>query len=172
MRLSSTPAHTIGPFFHDALAWARTDVGSEPLRAGDICIEGSVEDGAGEQIPVWLIEAWVPQAVPAETQAGLPAPGFRRLMNNATGRFRLVVPLPAPGQPAAYLTLFGIGLSRHHHSAVFLPPRAEAGEAAGLLDAVPADRRATLIAEPLGEARYAWTLRTQGERETVFFDYR
>lgn len=168
----STPPHTVGPFFHDALGWARSDAAAPPVDQDGVLIEGSVEDGADEKIPVWLIEAWVPQAVPAETAAGCAAPGFRRLMNNAQGTFSLHVPRPAAGQPAAFITVFGIGLSRHHGTAVFLSAEPVDGGGPSMLDAVPAERRATLVAERVAAARYRWTIRTQGERETVFFDYR
>ncbi len=169
---TSTPGHTIGPFFHDALRWASSDNQPSESAHGSISIEGTVEDGSGALLPAWLIEAWVPQAVASETQAGLPAPGLRRLMNGADGAFTFRVPLPVPGQPAAFITLFGLGLTRHFSTAVFLDAPTGEGNGDGLLEAVPAERRATLLAEKVGESRYRWTIRTQGDRETVFFEYR
>jgi protocatechuate 3,4-dioxygenase alpha subunit len=170
---SASPGHTIGPFFHGALGWAGTGGSADDPAHGPIRIEGTVEDGAGERLPAWLVEAWVPQAVAAERAAGLAAPGFRRLLDDDKGEFSFRVHPPAAGQPAAFVTLFGVGLTRHQFTAVFLDAASADGSGgAGLLDAVPAERRATLIAERIGEARYRWTIRTQGERETVFFDYR
>jgi protocatechuate 3,4-dioxygenase alpha subunit len=169
---SSTAAHTVGPFFHDALAWAMTTDGAEQAAHGPVLIEGTVEDGAGERLPAWLLEVWAPQAVPSETAAGLLAPGFRRLFNDARGGFAFRVPAPPPGQPAAFVTLFGLGLTCHQFSAVFLDAAPLADGSPSLLDQVPAERRATLVAERIGEAHYRWTIRTQGERETVFLDYR
>ena len=166
--LVSTPGHTIGPFFHPAFHWANVD-GSAAAGVdgtGHLWIGGTVVDGEGQTNPAWLIEAWVPQAVEAETAAGLPAPGFRRVPNGPDGRFGFHVPHPAPGQPAAFITLFGLGLTRHFCSAVFVSPEGD------LLEAVPQERRATLIAKSLGGDRYDWTICTQGETETVFFDYR
>lgn len=175
---TATPGHTIGPFFHDAFAWADTPAEAAEhaldnvVGTGSLWIEGGVEDGGGAALPAWLIEAWVPQAVDAETAAGLSAPGFRRVPNGPGGRFGFRVPPPAPGQPAAFVTLFGLGLTRHHCTAVFVR-KGERDEVDGdLLDAVPPERRHTLIATPLGQGRHAWTLRTQGPDETVFFDYR
>lgn len=177
---TATPGHTIGPFFHDAFAWADTPAEAAGhaldtvVGTGSLWIEGGVEDGGGAALPAWLIEAWVPQAVEAETAAGLSAPGFRRVPNGPGGRFGFRVPPPAPGQPAAFITLFGLGLTRHHCTAVFVREgEGEGADASGdLLDAVPPERRHTLIATPLGRGRHAWTLRTQGPDETVFFDYR
>jgi protocatechuate 3,4-dioxygenase alpha subunit len=166
-----TAGHTIGPFFHDALAWAGGSGAAEHAALGTVRIEGTVEDGSGERLPAWLLEAWVPQSVQAEAAAGLPAPGFRRLMNDEGGRFCFFVPPPPPGEPAAYVTLFGLGLTRHQFSAVFLDDGTPA-DACPLLQQVPAERRATLVAERLGEGHYRWTIRTQGARETVFLEYR
>ena len=163
--VTATPGHTVGPFFHDALGWAGAG-SADDAAFGTVLIEGSVEDGAGERLPAWLVEAWVPQAVAAEAAAGHAAPGFRRLMSDARGGFALRVPPAETGQPAAYITLFGVGLTCHHFTAVFLD------DAAVLLDAVPAERRATLVAERVAEGRYRWTIRTQGDRETVFLDWR
>ena len=168
---STSPGHTIGPFFHDALAWAGTGGTADDPAHGPIHIEGTVEDGSGQRLPAWLVEVWVPQAVAAEKAAGLVAPGFRRLLNDDKGAFSFRVHPPAAGQPAAFITLFGLGLTRHQFTAVFLDA-ASADGGGGLLKAVPAERRATLIAERIDEAHYRWIIRTQGERETVFLDYR
>lgn len=168
MPLPPTPGHTIGPFFHDAFRWLADGTATDDPALGEIFIEGQVLDGLGEPLPAWLVEAWAPQAVAAEARAGREAPGFRRLMSDASGAFRLRVPAPEAGQPVAFITLFGVGLTRHHFTLVFLPDAA----ASPMLDGVPPERRATLVAERVGEGRYQWNLRTRGERETVFFDYR
>jgi protocatechuate 3,4-dioxygenase, alpha subunit len=39
-----------------------------------------------------------------------------------------------------------------------------------ILSLVPAERRQTLIAKPMGDDRYRFDLVLQGEGETVFFD--
>jgi protocatechuate 3,4-dioxygenase, alpha subunit len=169
---SSTPGHTIGPFFHDALAWASVGGVDDDPRHGSIRIEGSVEDGSGERLPAWLVEAWVPGGVDGEREAGLPAPGFRRLMNDSSGAFTLRVPAPPAREPAAYVTLFGLGLTRHFCTVVYLDAGAGEPVAGAMLDAVPVERRATLVAKRIAANRYQWVIRTQGADETVFFDYR
>ena len=68
------------------------------------------------------------------------------------------------------MTLFGPGLTRHQFTAVFLDPAPAQGGAPSMLDAVPAERRATLVAEPAGAGRCRWTIRTQGADEAVFLD--
>ena len=116
-----------------------------------------------------MIEAWVPAAVAAEEAAGLEGPGFRRCLEDDQATFSFRVPLPEAGQPAAFITLFGLGLTRHQHTAVFLELD---GQRADLLEQVPLERRSTLLAEKVSDDRFRWTIRTQGERETVFFEYR
>jgi protocatechuate 3,4-dioxygenase alpha subunit len=170
--IPATPGHTVGPFFHNALGWASAGSTADDPALGAVQIEGTVEDAAGERLPAWLLEAWVPQSAQAEAQAGRRAPGFRRLMSDSHGKFAFRVPPPAPGQPAAFVTLFGLGLTRHQFSAVFLDATQVDGGMPSILDAVPPSRRATLVAECVGEDRYRWTIRTQGDSETVFLDYR
>lgn len=170
--VTATPGHTVGPFFHNALGWASAGSTADDAALGTVRIEGVVEDGTGARLPAWLVEAWVPQAADAEAEAGRDAPGLRRLMSDARGEFAFRVPPPAPGQPAAFVTLFGVGLTRHQFTAVFLDAAPAEDGAPSLLDAVPPDRRTTLLAERLGDGRWRWTIRTQGDAETVFFDYR
>ena len=110
----------------------------------------------------------MPQAVESDRVAGSPAPGFRRLMNDASGRFSLRVPLPAAGQPAAFITLCGVGLTRLFHTAVFLD--ASARQRAARCGSRRAARDAG--GAKSADGAYHWTIRTQGERETVFLEFR
>jgi protocatechuate 3,4-dioxygenase alpha subunit len=118
---SPTPGQTIGPFFHRALRWASSGGIADRSSPGTIVVEGTVEDGAGDRLPAWMVE------------------------------------------------VFGVGLTRHFFTAVFLEP---AVGVPSMLDAVPAERRSTLVAARAADGRYRWIIRTQGERETVFLDYR
>jgi protocatechuate 3,4-dioxygenase alpha subunit len=70
----------------------------------------------------------------------------------------------------AYITVFARGLVKHQFTAVFLSDDAGLSQSA-ILEQVPAARRATLLAarQPDG---YRWDIHMQGERETVFFDYK
>jgi protocatechuate 3,4-dioxygenase alpha subunit len=153
-----TTSQTIGPFPHEAWRWAFVP---EAI-TGAVVIEGRVFDGAGVGIDDAHVEAWLPQG--DAVVDGLP--GLQRVPTGADGVFRLAVPQPAAGAPAAYVVVFARGLTKHQFSAVFLPGAAD-GE---LLAQVPAERRATLIARADGE-RYRWDIRLQGTGETVFFDF-
>src|SRR5262245_4769282 len=100
-----SPRHPIGPFFHRALKSLGSADAAHISSLSTVVIEGSVEDGPGDRLPAWMVEAWVPQVVAAEAAAGSSTPGFRRLMNDERGRFELRVPRPEAGQPAAFITL-------------------------------------------------------------------
>jgi protocatechuate 3,4-dioxygenase alpha subunit len=52
---------------------------------------------------------------------------------------------------------------------IYFADEPEANAADPVLESVPADRQATLLAEP-AERGYEFDIRLQGERETVFFD--
>ena len=149
----NTPSQTIGPFPHAAWQWAVDASASGPLR-----IEGRLLDGAGQAIDDGWVEALVPDA------------GLVRCATAANGEFSLALPAnSATGEPAAWITVFARGLLKHQFSAVFLAD-APGLATAPLLTQVPAERRATLIAQRDG-AGYRWDIHLQGEHETVFLDF-
>jgi protocatechuate 3,4-dioxygenase alpha subunit len=166
-----SPSQTIGPFSHEAWRWACEASTTVAPGANTICVSGIVRDGDGEPIDDAMVEAWCPAA--AEAEATLALPGFRRSPTDMAGRYSFTLPRPAltdAGQPVAYVTVFARGLVLHQFSAVFLED--DGGLArSDILQQVPEERRATLIARKTGGADYEWDIRMQGENETVFFDY-
>jgi len=161
--MTRTPAQTIGPFFHNGLDWGfQASTG----HATAAVLEGRVFDGDGAVIRDAMVEAWIPAAA-AESGAGMP--GFRRSASTTNDGYRIELPtLPAQGEPAAYITVFGRGLLKHQFSAVFF----DGDASAPILAQVPAARRATLVAQRDASGVYRWDIHLQGARETVFFDYR
>ncbi|MGA0611416.1 protocatechuate 3,4-dioxygenase [Caldimonas sp. KR1-144] len=161
-----TTSQTIGPFPHEAWAWG-VEATKAPANAA-LVIEGRLLDGSGAPINDGWVEAWTPD------EAGGAIPGFRRVPSAEDGGFRLALPPPVPGQPAAWVAVFARGLLLHQFSAVFLEDDAALADSA-LLAQVPAERRATLIAKKQGDGRYRWDIRLQGAAdasgETVFFDF-
>ena len=168
MTLPLTPSQTIGPFSHEGWRWATVITGDAPRCATAITISGVLRDGAGAAVTDGMIEAWAPGAVAGEPDHALP--GFRRVASGDDGEFSLSLPCPQPGQPAALITLFARGLVLHQFSAVFLADDSALDQAA-ILQQVPEERRATLVARKTGPATYQWNIVMQGEHETVFFDY-
>jgi protocatechuate 3,4-dioxygenase alpha subunit len=162
-----TTSQTIGPFSHEAWKWA-TELNPA---AGAITIRGVIYDGAGAPINDAQIESWQPAAASAESAADLP--GFRRVPSGEDGGFTLQLSKvdQTAGEPVAYVTVFARGLVKHQFTAVFLADDAGVSQSA-ILDQVPAARRATLLAERNADGSYRWDIHMQGERETVFFDYK
>lgn len=161
--LSITTSQTIGPFPHEAWRWA-FDPG-DPARP--VQIEGHVFDGDGTPVQDAVLEAWVPGVSAPGDGPGLP-PGFHRTHTDEGGRFRFS--LPARGQaeePACYVAVFARGLLKHQFSAILPPGCSESP----LFDAVPVERRPTLVARGDGAAPWRWDLHLQGPSETVFFDF-
>jgi protocatechuate 3,4-dioxygenase, alpha subunit len=157
-----TTTQTIGPFPHEAWRWAVEASAGGPLR-----IDGRLLDGAGQPIDDGWVEAFVPGA------------GLRRCATGALGEFSLALPAgpaaaepadpTAAAEPAAWITVFARGLLKHQFSAVFLAD-APGLAAAPLLAQLPAERRATLLAQRDGDG-YRWDIHLQGEHETVFLDF-
>jgi protocatechuate 3,4-dioxygenase alpha subunit len=150
MTLAPTPGQTIGPFFGFALPH---DGGSElvpPGRADAIQLHGRVLDGAGEPVPDALLELSQRDA------------GWGRAATDPEGAYSFTTVAPT-----AYfaVTVFARGLLDRLFTRIYLPDADDP-----VLAALPADRRATLIAVP-DETGYVFDVRLQGERETVFLSY-
>src|SRR5262249_1423144 len=103
--------------------------------------------------------------------------GFGRVPTDERGAFRFTtvkpgrVPGPAGRRQAPHLlvTVFMRGLLRHLVTRMYFPDQpANADDL--VLNLVPADRRATLIARAAGVGVLEWDIVLQGRGETVFFD--
>jgi protocatechuate 3,4-dioxygenase, alpha subunit len=191
-----TPSQTVGPFFKYGLTsngqydWndAFTNNLVTPDASGDrIRVEGKVFDGDGAPIPDCMLEIWQ-----ADSQGRFADPQDKRALPNATFRgfgrcgtdangayaFDTIKPgaVPDPdGKPQAphlLLAVFARGMLRHLYTRIYFG--GEAGNSSDpVLTLVPADRRATLIAQRKpgnGNAVYSLDIRLQGDGETVFFD--
>jgi protocatechuate 3,4-dioxygenase alpha subunit len=141
-----TPSQTVGPYLSLGLPWTDGPVADpEGVR-----IAGRVLDGVGQPVPDALVEVWHHDP-----------PAFARCGTDDEGRWHVLV---APA-PFFAVHLFARGLLRHLTTRVYLDPAADDPVLAG----VPAERRATLLAQPTAGG-YHFDLRIQGEGETVFFD--
>lgn len=171
MASNITTSQTIGPFPHEAWRWGVDASNALASNVPTVTISGVIRDGNGTPINDGWIEAWLPDAVAAESAQ--PIPGFRRVPSNDDGAFRIEVSLPTPaaaGKPVLFATIFARGLVKHQFTAVFLEDDSGLAQSE-ILAQVPAERRATLIARKLGNAQYHWDIWMQSDKETVFFDY-
>lgn len=165
-----TPSQTIGPFFHEALAWACTPVAPD---GDDVRVEGVVVDGNGQPVDDALLEIWQP-ADGAEHD-GRVAAGFQRVATDAAGRFAFTVRKDPASAAVAHITVFARGLLRGLRTRVYVgaaPDKVveldELVKVDGLRD-VPASALATLVAVAR-DGVYRWDVRLQGDGETLFFE--
>ncbi|HSK25127.1 MAG TPA: protocatechuate 3,4-dioxygenase subunit alpha [Egicoccus sp.] len=198
--LLQTPSQTVGPFFHFALTETPFDHLDPDGHAGDaIVVVGTVRDGAGDPIDDAMVEVWQADGGgryrhPADGRVGDVSGSFVGFGRVATaqesGEYRFVTVMPGtvpgrvgpgdgPGRdgtvqaPHLNVQVFARGLLNHLHTRIYFAG-AGANDADPVLATVPAERRATLLAEPDGHEdgrpRYRFDLVLQGEGETVFFD--
>lgn len=190
-----TPSQTVGPYFHYGLTphdYALSEVFGNNLVTPDasgerIRIEGRVIDGDGQGINDSMVEIWQADSAgrydhPADRRA-LPNAsfkGFGRCDTDKNGgyHFDTVKPGAVPGPngaaqaPHIAVTVFSRGMLRHVYTRIYFSDEAK-NDTDPILSLVPAERRATLIAERAdrnGQAVYTLDIRLQGDGETVFFD--
>jgi len=190
-----TPSQTAGPYFAYGLVpqqygyphgdIASAQVGGEDTNGERIRIEGQVLDGNGDAVHDAMIEIWQADAQgryahPADPRR--PNSAFHGFGRTSTGTdpqrrfwFDTVKPgAPDKGQaPHVNLIVFMRGMLVHAYTRIYFSDEAEANTSDPVLGAVPAARRATLVARreetPRGVV-YHFDVHMQGERETVFFD--
>jgi protocatechuate 3,4-dioxygenase alpha subunit len=181
-----TPSQTVGPFYGYALPFPR---GGALAPEGDLralTLHGRVFDGAGQPVPDALLEFW--QAAPDGSRTGAPGSlrrdpadgsvlgrdgveftGFGRVSTDADGHWAVRTLPPPQSAPYVAVCVFARGLLHHLYTRAYLAEPA----ADPLLDALPAHRRATLLApaERPGVHRFDITLQGEPDRETVFLDF-
>ena len=190
MILRQTPSQTVGPYFAYGLSpdqygyrlltsIAGSDMAPPETEGQRIRVEGLVFDGNGAPISDALIEIWQADASgryvtePRGGNSGFT--GFGRCGTGTDARNRFWFDTIRPGRvdaaqaPHLNVIVTMRGMLLHAFTRIYFG--GEATNAADpVLNAVPADRRHTLIAEPVGGNVYRFDIRMQGENETVFFD--
>src|ERR1700682_5041144 len=165
MRLPTTASQTIGPFLHLGLDWlVIDDLVGDSTTGEKFTIEGRVVDGDRNPVRDAIIEIWQANAHgryahPQDTQdkpleAGFK--GFGRVPTDDDGRFRFTtikpgrVPAPQGDLQAPHLNIaiFMRGMLKQVMTRIYFPGDPANAEDA-LLERVPAERRATLIAAPV-----------------------
>jgi len=181
MPARATTSQTVGPFF---------TIGMERLNRSDISagrgerveIRGKVVDGEGNGVPDAVLEIWQADAT---GQYAKPEPstlrdalaGFGRIPTQPDGSFRFTtvkpgrVPAPEGGLQAPHLnvSIFSRGLLQRLVTRLYFPDESSNAEDFAL-KLVPAARRHSLIARPIGESVLQWNVILQGPGETAFFD--
>ncbi len=181
-----TPSQTVGPYFAIGLPWPEGPHAVTEGTEGAITITGTVYDGAGAPVPDHLIEIW--QADPEGHFADLygyggasEIQGFRGFarygVEDGDGTFEILTVKPgrvpeAGGRlqaPHIDVTVMARGMLNRCVTRIYFADEAQANGEDPVLARVPADRRATLLAQPQ-DGIYHFDIRLQGPGETVFFD--
>lgn len=185
-----TPSQTVGPFFSiglSELCRENIECGAQGKR---VTIRGRILDGDGEPVPDAVLEIWQPRSVElkqakseaVEHHSGKIPVGFGRIATNDLGEFHFGTKKPATRRDAQDLVhaphfvvlVLMRGLLKPLVTRMYFPDEAANSED-HVLNLVPSDRRATLIANAVpastaGENELRWDIHLQGERETVFFE--
>ncbi|MCX4237674.1 protocatechuate 3,4-dioxygenase subunit alpha [Streptomyces ortus] len=185
-----TPSHTIGPFYGHALPFPDGDRIAPQGHPDAISLHGHVYDGARRPVPDALLDFW--QAAPDGSLTGAPGSlrrdpstggflgrngvdftGYGRVPTDADGHYALHTLRPGnSGLPYISVCVFARGLTHHLFTRAYLADGPDP-----LLDSLPAERRATLVAaEGVNgmkgtKGAYRFDIRLQGEGETVFLEF-
>lgn len=187
MKHGLTPSQTVGPYLHIGLDWLNTtELAPAGVEGERIIIEGRLFDAQGEIVPDGVIEIWQAnaQGVYAHPDDARPSTkgfhGFGRCATDDEGRFRFATIKPGsvpgvdgrPQAPHIMVNLFARGLVKQLSTRIYF--FGDAYEDDFVMQQVPAERRATLLAKPVsGRAGvFEWhvVLGGGGDAETVFFD--
>ena len=196
MSLKQTPSQTVGPYFAYGLAPTQYGYPLRSIAGGQVAqndtdgerirIEGRVLDG--RNVPVFdaLIEIWQADAQgryahPADPRGSNSSfKGFGRVGTGTDPEFRFVFDTVKPGRvdsaqaPHINVIVMMRGVLNHLFTRIYFPDEAAANAADPVLNAVPAERRHTLIAKrgenSTGGIVYRFDIHMQGPNETVFLD--
>ncbi|MGA8004804.1 MAG: protocatechuate 3,4-dioxygenase subunit alpha [Burkholderiales bacterium] len=194
MKLIQTPSQTVGPYFAYGLTSEQYGydfrslfgpVVAESQASGEhIRLTGRVFDGDGVPIPDAMLEIRQADAEGhfVASRAEGRASGFSGFGRCGTGThpalhywFDTVKPGAASpgGAPCIDVIVTMRGMLLHAFTRIYFDDERDANARDPVLAALPADRRATLIAtreQQPGGVIYRFDVRMQGPKETVFFD--
>lgn len=188
MSLLTTPSQTVGPYLKIGFLPLVIDAIAPAGVPGErITIQGRMSDGDGKPINDGVLEIWQADAQgqyahPEHSQKTVAANAFRgfgRILTDGSGAFRFTTIKPGPvagpdGDPQAphlVVTVFMRGMLRHLMTRVYFPGE-PLNDTDPVLQRVPVDRRATLVANAGSEKSILeWNIVAQGATETVFFDF-
>jgi protocatechuate 3,4-dioxygenase, alpha subunit len=192
-KLRQTPSQTVGPYFAYGLApeqygyqqnlasIAGSQMADSETEGEHIRVEGQVFDGGGNSISDALVEIWQADAMgryahPADPRGSNSTfKGFGRCGTGTDPRNRFWFDTIRPGKvdadqaPHLNVIVSMRGMLLHAFTRIYFPDE-PANATDKVLNAVPAERRGTLIATRQGSNVYRFDIHMQGDNETVFFD--
>jgi protocatechuate 3,4-dioxygenase, alpha subunit len=180
MKLVSSGSQTVGPFF--SIGLTHLCAGQASRETPPVNVRGRVLDGNGDGVLDAVLEIW--QADPRgqyssgpADDSGLPS-GFARIATESDGCFSFTTCRPGPvvfddkrkQAPHLVVLVFARGLLRQLVTRMYFSGE-RANDEDPVLQSIPKDRRATLIACQASSSagNLEWNIVLQGEEETVFF---
>ncbi len=187
MSLLTTPSQTVGPYLRIGFLPLLIDAIAPAAVPGErITVRGRMSEGEGKPVNDGVLEIWQADAQgkyahPEDGQKAVAANAFRgfgRVLTDGSGAFHFTTIKPGPvagpdGKQAPHLvvTVFMRGMLRHLITRMYFPGE-PLNESDPVLQCVPVDRRATLVAIAGSEKSILeWNVVSQGPAETVFFDF-
>lgn len=172
-KMLQTPSQTVGPYFaygltpkqygYDFKNLATNIFESETAEV--ITIKGKVFDGENNAIPDAMIELWQNDG---ENQFFGRFGTGTEIENHFV--FQTIKPKSVEGQaPYVSLIVFMRGQLIHSYTRIYFSDEAILNQQDAVLNAVPEERRNTIIAQKKGSV-YEFNIYMQGENETVFFE--
>ncbi|HIH2654453.1 TPA: protocatechuate 3,4-dioxygenase subunit alpha [Burkholderia cenocepacia] len=193
--LKQTPSQTVGPYFAYGLCPQQYDYDLKSLftptiaaahaEGEHVLLVGQVFDGDNNVVGDAVLEFTQVDGAgryPASRDdiATSGFTGFARVGTGTDPQQRFVVETVKPGRVAAdeaphiNVTVMMRGILTHAFTRVYFDDEAAANAVDPVLNAVPFERRATLVAkrdaQPGRPIVYRFDIRMQGPEETVFFD--
>jgi protocatechuate 3,4-dioxygenase alpha subunit len=184
MKLETTPSSTVGPYLAIGLTWDDGPFVVAPDTPGAIWLRGTVFDGNGDVVPDAMIETWQADPDgrfdhPDDPRGAVARPGFRGFGRSQTvdgGEYAICTLKPGRlpdgdgglQAPHVDVSVFARGLLDRLVTRIYFADEAEANAADPTLQALPEDRRATLVATPTDDG-YRLDIHLRGDGETVFF---
>lgn len=185
MSLHPTASQTVGPYLRIGLTpMFVTEIAGPEVPGEHFTIRGRVLDGDGKPVNDALVEVWQANvdgkyASPGDAQEKPLTPGFLGFGRSPTDddgvfHFTTIKPGPVPSPdgsmqaPHLVVVVFMRGILRQLVTRLYFPGE-PTNETDPILQLVPEERRATLIARPVGDGALEWNVALQGPDETVFF---
>ena len=181
-------SQTVGPFFRIGLEHLnRANLTFRGLHGTPITIHGQILDGDGKPVPDAVLEFWQADADGNFSEQRCEAQGyelsrfagFARVPTDDAGKYELRTIMPggvaeAHGSaqaPHIAVFVFMRGLLKPLYTRIYFAGT-KANDMDPVLNLVPADRRATLLASKESRAEsFVWDVKLQGPDETVFFEW-
>jgi len=178
-----TPSQTVGPFFATALTASDNNTFVSPVNnevsgvGQEINLRGRVLDGKGDPVSDALIEIWQ-----ADSQGNLTSTDFLGFARSDTSSnsensyfFNTIKPGAVNESDAPHISVIVTmrGLLTHVYTRLYFSDELEANRQDLVLNQLPENRRATLIAQRTENKfvpSYHFDIHMQGENETIFFD--